>query len=47
MNRRNDAFGGSLEKRTRILREIVTGARKVAGDFPIIIKVNCTDYLKR
>jgi 2,4-dienoyl-CoA reductase-like NADH-dependent reductase (Old Yellow Enzyme family) len=46
MNRRNDKFGGSLEKRTRILKEIVTGARKVVGDFPIIIKVNCTDYLK-
>jgi 2,4-dienoyl-CoA reductase-like NADH-dependent reductase (Old Yellow Enzyme family) len=46
MNRRNDAFGGSLEKRTKIIREIVTGARKVVRDFPIIIKVNCTDYLK-
>ncbi len=46
MNHRNDAFGGSLEKRTKILREIVAGARKVVGNFPIIIKVNCTDYLK-
>ena len=46
MNRRNDAYGGSLVKRTRILKEIILGARKIVGDFPIIIKVNCTDYIE-
>lgn len=44
-NRREDGFGGTPGKRTRIIREIVTQARRVVGDFPILIKMNCTDYL--
>jgi 2,4-dienoyl-CoA reductase-like NADH-dependent reductase (Old Yellow Enzyme family) len=44
-NRREDAYGGSLERRMRILREIVDGAREVVGEFPILIKANATDYL--
>ena len=44
-NRRDDEYGGTLENRTRIVREIVSGAREQVGDFPILIKVNCTDYL--
>lgn len=46
MNRRCDAFGGNAENRTKILREIVFNARRIVGDFPIVIKVNCTDYLE-
>jgi 2,4-dienoyl-CoA reductase-like NADH-dependent reductase (Old Yellow Enzyme family) len=44
-NRRRDGFGGTPEKRSRIVREIVVRARKRVGDFPILIKMNCTDYL--
>ncbi|MRR15480.1 MAG: NADH:flavin oxidoreductase [Deltaproteobacteria bacterium] len=45
-NRRQDAYGGSLENRTRILRDIIGRARKQVGpDFPILIKLNATDFL--
>jgi 2,4-dienoyl-CoA reductase-like NADH-dependent reductase (Old Yellow Enzyme family) len=44
-NRRDDQYGGSVENRARIIREIVAGARQRVGDFPILIKVNGTDYV--
>ncbi len=44
-NRREDSFGGSFEKRAAIIRRIVSGARREVGDFPILIKMNCTDYV--
>lgn len=44
-NRRQDNFGGTPIKRSYIVREIVARARKKVGDFPILIKMNCTDYL--
>lgn len=45
-NRRSDEYGGSARNRTRIIREIVSGARQRVGDFPILIKMNCTDYVE-
>lgn len=45
-NHREDDFGGTPEKRSKIIREIATQARKQVGDFPILIKMNCTDYLE-
>lgn len=45
-NRRQDEYGGSLEKRGRIVREIVVRARERIADYPILIKVNGTDYLE-
>jgi 2,4-dienoyl-CoA reductase-like NADH-dependent reductase (Old Yellow Enzyme family) len=45
-NRREDEHGGSIENRARIIREIVDGARRMVGDFPILIKMNCTDYVE-
>jgi 2,4-dienoyl-CoA reductase-like NADH-dependent reductase (Old Yellow Enzyme family) len=45
-NLRRDAFGGTPENRSKIIREIITEARKQVGDFPILIKMNCTDYLE-
>jgi 2,4-dienoyl-CoA reductase-like NADH-dependent reductase (Old Yellow Enzyme family) len=45
-NQREDAYGGSTENRTRIVREIYNQARKQVGDdFPILIKINTTDFL--
>ena len=44
-NRREDDLGGTPEKRAQIIREIIARAREQAGDFPILIKMNCTDYL--
>lgn len=45
-NRRIDEYGGSVEKRVRIVREIISEAKEEVGDFPILIKMNCTDYVE-
>jgi len=45
-NRREDDFGGTPEKRSKIIREIITRAREQVSDLPILIKMNCTDYLE-
>jgi 2,4-dienoyl-CoA reductase-like NADH-dependent reductase (Old Yellow Enzyme family) len=43
-NRRTDEYGGSTEKRLRIIREIMKkGRKKVGADFPILIKMNSHD----
>lgn len=45
-NRRQDAYGGTIEKQTRILREIYKRARSRVGEaFPILVKMNSNDYL--
>ncbi|MHA1904785.1 MAG: NADH:flavin oxidoreductase [Candidatus Thorarchaeota archaeon] len=44
-NHRDDTYGGSIVNRARIIREIVSKARQSVRDFPILIKMNCTDYL--
>ncbi|UCE10657.1 MAG: NADH:flavin oxidoreductase [Candidatus Thorarchaeota archaeon] len=45
-NHRADAYGGSISNRTRIIHDIVSKARRSVGKFPILVKVNCTDYLE-
>lgn len=45
-NRRTDDYGGSLENRVRIIREIVTRARHTVGDFPMLIKAPCDDFVE-
>lgn len=45
-NRRTDKFGGSVENRVGIIKEIVSLARKRVGSFPILIKTNCDDFVK-
>ena len=43
-NTRTDQYGGSMERRVTIIREIVAQARALAGrQFPILIKMNCDD----
>lgn len=45
-NKRTDAYGGSLEQRTRLLREVVAAIRARTGrGFPLIVKLNGSDYL--
>ena len=45
-NRREDEYGGSTENRTRIVREVCKRARNKVGDrFPMLIKINTTDFL--
>ena len=45
-NKRIDAYGGSVNNRVRVVREIISGAREQVGDYPILIKLNGTDYLE-
>lgn len=44
-NRREDEYGGLACNRARIVREIVAKARERVGEFPILIKMNGTDYV--
>jgi 2,4-dienoyl-CoA reductase-like NADH-dependent reductase (Old Yellow Enzyme family) len=46
-NRRRDDYGGSLENRTRIHREIIEGIRSACGpEFPVLVKMNGRDFLE-
>jgi len=45
-NQREDQYGGSTENRTRIVRDIYQRSKRKVGDrFPILIKINTTDFL--
>ncbi len=46
-NRRNDKWGGSTEKRFRILLEIIEGAREIVGDFPIFVKFSAYESKRK
>ena len=47
LNKRNDAYGGSLENRTRLVLETVGAVRNAVGnDFPVLIKLNSEDFLE-
>ncbi|MEM7358882.1 MAG: NADH:flavin oxidoreductase/NADH oxidase family protein [Pseudomonadota bacterium] len=46
-NRREDQWGGSLENRSRILREIVKAIRqRVSPEFCVAVKLNSADFQK-
>lgn len=43
-NRRTDAYGGSLENRARVLREVAREMRSAVGpDYPLAVKMNVDD----
>ncbi|PSL17264.1 NADH:flavin oxidoreductase/NADH oxidase family protein [Shimia abyssi] len=45
-NKRNDAYGGSLTNRMRVLIDVITAVRAAVGpSFPIGLKLNATDQL--
>ncbi|MGL5616820.1 MAG: NADH:flavin oxidoreductase, partial [Sarcina sp.] len=45
---RTDEYGGTIENRGRIIFEIFSAMReKVGKDFPILIKINSSDYVKK
>ncbi len=45
-NRRTDAYGGSIERRFRIIHDVIDAVRRNVGvSFPIGIKINSTDKL--
>ena len=43
MNKRKDMWGGNSENRFRIILEIMTGARKKVGSYPILMKYSAYD----
>jgi 2,4-dienoyl-CoA reductase-like NADH-dependent reductase (Old Yellow Enzyme family) len=45
-NRRKDKWGGSLENKFRIVKEIFDRAKLIVGDFPILVKLNAYDGRK-
>ena len=46
-NKRNDAYGGSLENRARFLLDSYRAIRNIVGnDFPVLIKINSEDFLE-
>lgn len=46
-NHRTDAYGGAVEGRFRIIREVIDAVRQAVGaSFPIGIKINSTDKLQ-
>uniref|UniRef100_Q47J61 NADH:flavin oxidoreductase/NADH oxidase n=1 Tax=Dechloromonas aromatica (strain RCB) TaxID=159087 RepID=Q47J61_DECAR len=46
-NQRTDAYGGSFENRTRLLREVVTAVRAVWPEsLPLLIRLSATDWVE-
>lgn len=45
-NRRSDAWGGSLDSRFRIIREILEQSRERVGDYPILAKISAHDEFR-
>lgn len=46
-NRRSDNYGGSIENRARMVIETFTTVREAVGnEYPIWIKINCTDGIE-
>ncbi len=46
MNLRDDEYGGSSKNRARFVKDVVRRARELVGDdFPIMIKMNCDDFV--
>jgi len=46
-NHRADAYGGGIENRARIILEVVEAIRRRVGrDYPLLIKMNCRDFLE-
>lgn len=44
-NRRDDEYGGSLENRMRLLKEIIEGVRRECGpDFPISVRLSVEEF---
>ncbi len=45
-NRRTDAYGGSFENRTRLIREVTSAVREAVGeDVPVLVRISATDWV--
>ncbi len=45
-NHREDEYGGSLENRCRIVKEIMEGIRAVLPDYTVILRLSVDEYLR-
>jgi len=46
-NRRSDVYGGTVENRARAVLEALKAIRDAVGpDFPVMIKMNCRDFIE-
>ena len=46
-NHRTDRYGGTLENRTRLLREVAAALREVLPpDMPLFTRISCTDWVE-
>jgi 2,4-dienoyl-CoA reductase-like NADH-dependent reductase (Old Yellow Enzyme family) len=47
VNRRADAYGGSFDNRTRIVREVVQAVRgRIPQEMPLFVRVSATDWVE-
>lgn len=44
-NFRDDTYGGSLENRARLLRDVVRGIRAAHPDLPLLVRISASDWL--
>jgi 2,4-dienoyl-CoA reductase-like NADH-dependent reductase (Old Yellow Enzyme family) len=44
INQRTDEYGGSIENRSRLLLETVHRLRDALPDFPLWVRISCTEY---
>lgn len=44
-NHRTDAYGGSFENRMRFLDEIIVEARRLCGDFPMLVRYSVDEHM--
>ena len=46
-NHRTDAYGGTLENRTRLVREVTAAVREAVGeDVPVLVRISATDWVE-
>ncbi|GBD93034.1 NADH oxidase [bacterium BMS3Abin05] len=45
-NKRNDQWGGSLEKRLRFGKSVLTSVLKNADDFPVIVRISGSEFVQ-
>ncbi len=46
-NHRDDEYGGDIQNRARIVREVYYAVRKAVGEnYPVLIKLNCQDFVE-
>lgn len=46
VNKRTDTYGGSVENRSRLLLETVARIKDELPDWPLLVRVSCTEYIE-